>query len=278
MELTPELLAKLAPTGEGLPVLLDQREPELEDPSRELVAHQWQPACGAGNRLARCLEAIRDTSTALAPIAAAAQPSADKRLVKQLIVPIYNLATAIRDLFNYVQSNCWTRLGKQKQTKLAKRFRQFTEAVPTGKGKLKTARDKISAHLDKDAFTWEYRDFWESVDLASALGWVRGCMRMLQILLPLDVYSWTRQSGYSNVVNLMNVDGTEVSFLMKEGQPEALVGIRLVVSPKAGIVREARELAAVCIALAVRLGVQLDGADQGDGKGTVGLCTRPNRQ
>lgn len=267
MELTPELLAKLAPTGEGMPVYLDQREPELEDPSRELAAHQWQPACDAGNRLARCLEAIRDAATALAPIAAAAQPAADKRLVKQLILPIYNLATAIRDLFNYVQSNCWTRLKKQKQTKLAKRFRQFTEAVPTGNSKLKTARDKIAAHLDKDTFTSKYREFWESVDLPSALGWVRNCFRMLQDLLPLDVYSWTRQSGYSNVVNLMNVDGTEVSFLMKEGRPEAFIGVRLVVSPKAGIVREARELAAACIALADRLGIRQDGADPLRGKG-----------
>ncbi len=91
-------------------------------------------------------------------------------------------------------------------------------------------------------------------------------MRMLQVLLPLDVYTWTRESGYSNVVNLMNVDGTEVSFLMREGQPEALVGIRLVVSPKGGIVREARELAAACIALADRLGIRLDGADHADRK------------
>src|SRR5690606_4521130 len=117
----------------------------------------------------------------------------------------------------------------------------------------KTARDKISAHLDRDSYTWEYREFWESVDLASTLRWIRGCFRMLQILLALDVYSWTRASGYSNVVNLMNVDGTEVSFLMKEGEPDSLMSVRLVVSPKAGFVREARELAEACAALAARL-------------------------
>jgi hypothetical protein len=233
-------------------------------------AHQWQPACGAGSRLARCLEAIRDTSTALAPISAAANPGADKRLVKQLIVPIYNLATAIRDLFNYVQSTRWTSLDKQKQAKLAKRFKQFGEAVPTGKGKLKTARDKIGAHLDRDSYAWEYREFWESVDIASTLRWIRGCLRMLQILLPLDVYSWTRPSRYSNVVNLMNVDGTEVSILMKEGEPDCLVGVQFVVSPKAGFVREARELAEACAALAVRLGIALDGAEEAGESGAKG--------
>jgi hypothetical protein len=262
MELTEEMVARRFAGGRGLPVYIDQRPPELEDPSRERADHQWQPACGAGSRLARCLEAIRDTSIALAPISSAPNPGTDKRLVKQLIVPIYNLATAIRDLFNYIQSTRWTSLGKQKQARLAKRFKSFGEAVPTGKGNLKTVRDKISAHLDRDTYIWEYRGFWESVDIANTLRWIRGCLRMLQILLPLDVYSWTRPSGYSNVVNLMNVDGTEVSFLMKEGAPDCLVGVQFVVSPKAGFVREARELAEACAALAVRLGIRLDEVEQ----------------
>ena len=79
---------------------------------------------------------------------------------------------------------------------------------------------------------------------------------MLQLLIPIDVYSWTRSSGYSNVINLMNVDGTEVSFRMKEGEPDALVGIQFVVSPKNGFVREARELASVCVSLEERLGIE----------------------
>jgi hypothetical protein len=40
---------------------------------------------------------------------------------------------------------------------------------------------------------------------------------------------------------------------MKEGEPDCLVGIQFVVSPKAGFVREARELAEACAALVPRL-------------------------
>ena len=63
----------------------------------------------------------------------------------------------------------------------------------------------------------------------------------------------------------MNVDGTEVSLLMKEGEPDCLVGVQFVVSPKAGFMREARELAKACAAPTVRLGIALDGVE-GRGK------------
>jgi hypothetical protein len=194
-------------------------------------------------------------STALKPISAAPRPDADKRLVKQVIPPVYNLAIAVRDLFNYVQSNHWREFGKQRQGKLAKRFKQFSEAVPTVGGVLKTARDKIAAHLDKDLFTTEYRQFWDSFGIADVLGWIKGCLRLLQVLIPLNIYSWTRRAGYSNVVNLMNVDGSEVSIRMKDGKPADLVGIRFVISPREGFVCEARELAASCAALEQRLGI-----------------------
>jgi hypothetical protein len=255
MEFTPEMHERLFVPGKGMPFYVDERSPELEDPSRASADHLWQPACGTTSRLVRCLEAIRDISTAVAPLSALPHPDADKRLVKQVIIPVYNLALGIRDLFNSVQSTRWTKLDKQKQTKLVRRFRQFGEAVPTKTGALKTARDKIAAHLDKDTPTWQYRQFWDSFGLADVLGWIRGCMRMLSILIPPDIYSWTRPSGFTNVVNLMNVDGTEVSLLMKEEEPDALVGLWFVISPKAGIVREARELASACCALEQRLGI-----------------------
>ncbi len=156
---------------------------------------------------------------------------------------------------NYVQSNRWKGLDKKKHAKLAKRFKQFGETVPTGSGILKTARDKIAAHLDKDVITTEYRRFWESFGIADVLKWIRGCLRLLQVLIPLDIFSWTRSSGYSNVVNFMNVDGSEVSIRMKDGKPTDLVGIQFVASPREGFVREANELAVSCAAVAQRAGI-----------------------
>ena len=72
VKLTPELLAQLANSANGAPVYLDSCEPELEDPARTLGAHQWLPACRTTSKLTRCLEAVRDLASALAPLAAAA--------------------------------------------------------------------------------------------------------------------------------------------------------------------------------------------------------------
>lgn len=253
MEFTPEMLKSLILPGKGMPVYLDQRGSELEDPARDLEPHHWQPACGTTSKLMRCLEAVRDAKKALEPVANSAEPEGDKRLIKPAIIPVYNLAVAVRDLFNDVQSNHRTKLSKGEKEELAKRFKQFGGAVPTKDGKLKAARDKIAAHLDNDLFSCDYRPLWESFSLVDVLGWGWGCMRMLEALLRPDVYSWTRDSGYSNVVNLMSVDGSEVSLLMKDGEPSELVGVQFSTSPKYGFMREAKELAARCVALEKRL-------------------------
>jgi hypothetical protein len=267
MEFTPEMLDRLTSSAEGLPVYLDRRPPELEDPSQKLAAHHWRPACGTTSKLTRCLEAVRDVAAALMPLAASAHPEAERRLAKQVVTPTYNLAIAVRDLFNHVQSNCGTRLTKDRQRQLAKRFQQFGNAVPTKTGPLKTARDKIAAHVDKDACTSKYRQFWDSFGIGDVLRWVRGCTRMLKALVPPDVYSWTRFSGYSNVWNLMNVDGREVSILITDGQPEAIVGFQFVVSPKAGIMREIRELESACAALEGPLGLSAGAVGESPGPG-----------
>lgn len=103
--------------------------------------------------------------------------------------------------------------------------------------------------------TTECRPFWDAFSLADVLAWIRSCFRLLETLLRPDVYSWTRSSGYSNVGNVMNVDGMEVSFLMENNQPVRLPHLHLTISPKAGFVREARELAAACVKLEQRLGI-----------------------
>jgi hypothetical protein len=259
MEFTDEMLEQLAAScaGRGLPVYLDEREPEIDDPARQLADHHWKPACKTTTKLTRCLEAIRDVATAIAPITTAGDPEKDKRLVKQAVLPTYNLAVALRDLYNDILSNHSPKLGKDRQKAIRKRYEKFGEIVPTAKGALKDARDKIAAHLDKDSFTFEYRQFWEAFSLADVLRWIRGCMRLLEVLIPPDIYSWTRASGYSNVVNLMNVDGSEVSLRLKDGEPTDLLGMKFAVSPKAGIIREARALAGACAALEQRMSIKV---------------------
>jgi hypothetical protein len=80
-------------------------------------------------------------------------------------------------------------------------------------------------------------------------------MKMMVALLGPDIYSWTRSSGYSNAVNLMNVDGSEVSLLMKDTGPESIIGIKMTRSPKYGVDREVYDLHLACSAICKRLGI-----------------------
>jgi hypothetical protein len=70
MEFTDEMLKHLVVPGKRLPVYLDERSPQVEAPSRNFDDHHWQPACTTTSKLTRCLDAVRDAATALAPVAA----------------------------------------------------------------------------------------------------------------------------------------------------------------------------------------------------------------
>lgn len=255
MEFTDEMLARVIVPGKGMPIYLDERPPEISDPSVDSAEHHWIPACKATDNLVRCLEATRDVAAAISPITASADPDKEKRLLKQLVTPIFSLAMALRDLYNYVESNSWTRIERKEQRRIKAAFVSFTRAVPTGKGVLKTARDKIGAHLDKDLSTTEYKQLWDSFGIEEVMSWIRGCVKLMVALLGPDIYSWTRSSGYSNVVTLMNVDGSEVSLLMKDGRPDCIVGVRLSRSPKYGVDREVYDLHSACSAICKRLGI-----------------------
>jgi hypothetical protein len=187
-------------------------------------------------------------------LASAADPAADKRAAKQLIVPVFSLAVGLRDLFNDLQSNAWGQLPRDEQQELVRQFHLFGERVPTTTGSLKTARDKIGAHLDKDVFAQGPRQVWEQFDLRDLLGWIYGCVEMLRPLLEADVYAWTRDSGRPQVVSLMTVDGTEVDLLLEDGEPTMIVGVTLTDSPRRGIFREVCEVTGAWMRIASRLG------------------------
>ena len=49
----------------GVPMYLDDRDPELDDPAVDASPRHWKPACPLTSKLARCVEALRDTRVAL---------------------------------------------------------------------------------------------------------------------------------------------------------------------------------------------------------------------
>ena len=227
-----------------IPIRLDPSVPRLEDPSQQLELTHWQPQDMRTSKLTRCLESLRDLTVAFRPVAEV-EPgiNVDKRLLKQSITPLYNLATGLRDLFNELQSNCHQELKEEEKEAVAYHFEVFSQTVPTDKtSPLKIARDKIAVHLDKDTQTPGYREFWDKFDLPTMADWVIGCIRMFTIFLQPDLYHWKRDGNQLGRDTVMRFDGREITIGIVEDQPREILGIKVTRSPKEAIERELREL------------------------------------
>jgi hypothetical protein len=238
-----------------IPLFLDPSDPRIEDPSQPLDLTHWQPQDKRTSKLTRCLEALRDLTTAFRSIAENTSASVDKRLLKQSIPPLYNLATALRDLNNEIISNCPNELKDGEKKAIAHHFKIFGVAVPTtNSSPLKTARDKIAAHLDKDTQTPGYRDFWEQFELPVVADWIMGCIRMFTIFIQPDLYHWERNSGQADRYTVMRFDGQQVALEIAEGKTPELISVTLTRSPKEAIEAELRTLLALVTRLCPEAG------------------------
>ncbi len=228
------------------PLFLDPCDPRIEDPSQPLDLTHWQPQDKRTNKLTRCLEALRDLTTAFRPIAENTSGDVDKRVLKQSITPLYNLATTLRDLNNEIISNCPNELMDKEKKVIAHHFKIFMEAVPTtNSSPLKTARDKIAAHLEKDKLTPEYRDYWDQFDLPVVADWIMGCIRMFTIFIQPDLYHWKRDSGQADRYTVMQFDGKQVVLEIAENKEPELISVTMTRSPKEAIDAELRTLLAL---------------------------------
>jgi len=171
-------------------------------------------------------------------------PLADQRWAKLLATPLYNLASGVRDMFNELEGNAkaYSTVSPAQHRELRKRATHFAEQVPLYQDSdLRAVRDKIGAHVDKDAVISPDK-YWSKVDLLSFLRQIKVCLEQIMHFLTLDIYGWTRDSGHPDVWSLMSVDGTVVDLYMQDGKPVAILSVALAKSPKSGIASEVREL------------------------------------
>lgn len=224
------------------PLHFDSNTPRIEDPSQPLDLTHWKPQDKRTSKLTRCLEALRDLTRAFMPVAGTTSASVDKRLLKQSITPLYNLATALRDLNNEITSNCPTELKDEEKKTISHHFKIFGETVPTtNDSPLKTVRDKIAAHLDKETQTPGYRDYWERFDLPAIANWIMGCIRMFTIFIQPNLYHWKRDGGQADRITVMRFDGKQVVLGITDGK-DPFISVTMTRSPKEAIEAELRTL------------------------------------
>jgi hypothetical protein len=227
----------------GIPIYIDDTEPEIDDPAHPSVKSYWFPANNISLKLATCLESIRDIQRLLAILVEQNDPSSDKRVVKLMATPLYSLASGVWDIFNDLQGNAkeYGQLKDAQRRQINRRLSKYLKAVPLrSDGALRTIRDKISSHVDKDVFMGDPRKVWGLVELDLQLEWLRTIVDELMFLLQLDAYAWTRESGYPEIFRLMSVDGVQVDLNLEE---KVIVGVTMARSPKYYISKKVQEVA-----------------------------------
>jgi hypothetical protein len=226
--------------AKGIPLYIDEREPEIEDPALLSSNKTWQGSNEISFKLLRCLEALRDISRTMEVLALNNEPSSDKRLVKHLSSPLYALGTCVLDMFRELESNAknYVELESLQHKEIISKKKQFILDVPMdSKSGLRIVRDKIDSHIDKVAVI-KPEDYWVIVDLSPFLKWMGICLEQFNYLLSLDVYAWTIDSGHPDVWSFMNVDRTVVDFYMQDGKPVSFISVTFVKSPKYGVLNE----------------------------------------
>lgn len=228
----------------GIPLFVDMAEPEIHDPAKQQVSMAWRGSNNISFKLLCCIEAIRDLTSIVENMSTLNNPLEDRRMAKHAATPLYSLAAGIRDMFNELQSNArdYSIASSNQRKELHKRSKNFSKKVPIDRDSdLRSVRDKIGAHIDKDAvITPEH--YWCKINLIDYFKWMQFCIEEILHLLTLNIYGWTRESGHPDIWSLMSVDGTLVNFYMQDGQPEFIVNVTLVRSPKYGILSEIRRL------------------------------------
>ena len=231
----------------GIPVYVDSGKPAINDPSMPHSKNVWRGSNEITFKLLRCLEAMRDLLKIMEGLNRLDDPTSDKRLAKHLASPLYVLGSGVQDMFNELESNAknYTIIASPQHKEIISRKQQFIIDVPTdNKSILRIIRDKIAAHIDKDAVI-RPEDYWSNIDLSYFLKCMVSCLEQLLYLLSLDVYGWTRDSGHPDVWSLMSIDGKVVDLYMQNGKRMQIMSIKFVKSPKYGVLNEIKDFVAL---------------------------------
>src|SRR5215212_947455 len=89
----------------GMPAYLDDREPSVDDPSLPYDRSHWFGARPSAQKLARCLESLRDVKRMLQALESGANPGDDRRGAKIMVTPLYALVIGLRELYPELEGN-----------------------------------------------------------------------------------------------------------------------------------------------------------------------------
>lgn len=189
----------------GLPIYADQAR-RLVDAATELQPQNWQPANVAAQKLFRCVECLRDIEVLLRSAGRSINQEKRRRKLKIVLTPLHSLAEASRDILNDLECNPDTvrRLPAGVRELLPSMRARLLRNVSIGKGGLLvTARNKISAHIDRDLSSDEMRTLLSQAEPAQIGFWLHTCVAIISDLIKLPVFFWSCDSNQKGAIRIM---------------------------------------------------------------------------
>lgn len=223
----------------GLPIYLDSAR-NLADSTTDIAnVSIWHPSNASARHLWRCFEALRDIENLLQGTAILASEEERRRRIKILITPLYSLCIALKDLCNYLTSAPEVRNkdNKAQRGEISKLLTQFLSVIPLDSaGAMRGVRDQLSAHVDK-MMSHEAQALFNQAQTHEVGTWLHTCITTVIQLLSYGSYGWTPGDYPEGCVQFMSVEPWLVTFALKDGESDEIVGLDMVEkSPKQSVV------------------------------------------
>ncbi len=177
-----------------MPIYLEETPKAISDSIEEVEVNAWFPSNSAAHKLWRCLETLRDLDELIADSANQKNATKRKRKLKIALTPLHSLVTCVDDLCNNIQSNKETRrfLKKSQIKEVAEIQNRFSELLPHDHNAIiSTARNKISAHIDKKMHHSEAQKIGSTIPANEFGRWLHVCLHLVLDLAKLNIYHWS---------------------------------------------------------------------------------------
>ncbi|WP_039913004.1 hypothetical protein [Cellvibrio mixtus] len=183
--------------NKGMPIYLDNTPRNISDSLEAVEVDSWYPSNSASQKLWRCLESLRDLDDLLIDSSNQKNSTKRKRKLKIALTPLHSLIISLDDLCNNIQCNEETRglLDDSKVKEVSEIQKIYSRLLPHDhKSNITTARNKLSAHVDKNIFPLEAQKIGGVITSSEFGRWLHICLHLILDLTKLDIYQWSCKS------------------------------------------------------------------------------------
>ncbi len=216
--------------NKGMPIFLDKTPRIISDPLKGAEIDYWYPSNSAAQKLWRCLESLRDLDDLLIDSANQKNATKRKRKLKIALTPLHSLIKSLDDLCNTIQCNKETRglLDESKIREVSEIQKTYTRLLPHDhKSIITTARNKLSAHVDKNMLPSEAQKIGETITSSEFGRYLHICLHLTLDLTKLDIYHWSCKSPGKDYVCFMQFEPFIVTMKIEGENSPALVGLNI---------------------------------------------------